>query len=67
MGQFRTMKRGDAYEVEEKDKNREWQVVSKCLTISEAKNVLKMLKLLEKELANERRAERRSRHTTNSR
>lgn len=47
--QRRTMKRGDAYEIEEKDKNHEWQVVCRCESIAEAKELLKTLRTLDKE------------------
>ena len=45
----RTMKRGEIYEIEERSKDRDWQVVSRCASIEEAKEILKMLKTLEEE------------------
>ena len=53
--QRRTMKRGEVYEIEEKDRNREWQVVCQCASIAEAKELLKTLRLLDKEEVNERK------------
>ena len=50
--QRRTMKRGEVYEIEEKDRNREWQVVCQCASIAEAKELLKTLRLLDKEEVN---------------
>jgi hypothetical protein len=48
----RTMKRGKMYEIEEKDNNREWQVVCRCETIEEAKALLRNLKVLDAEAKN---------------
>lgn len=48
----RTMKRGKMYEIEEKDNNREWQVVCRCETIEEAKVLLRNLKVLDAEVKN---------------
>ena len=48
------MRRGEIYEIEEKDRNREWQVVCRCGSISEAKELLKTLRVLDKEEVNEK-------------
>ena len=52
--QRRTMKRGEFYEIEEKDKNRDWQVVCRCSSIDEAKEILKSLRILDAEGKNEK-------------
>ena len=54
MTQRRTMRRGNVYEIEEKDSNREWQVVCQCYSISEAKELLKNLRLLDGEKKNDK-------------
>ena len=46
----RVMKRGEVYEIEEKIADGDWQVVCECLSISEAKELLKTLKTLEGEI-----------------
>ena len=54
MIQRRTMKRGDVYEIEEKDRSGDWQVVCTCDSIQEAKDFLKNLRLLDEEAKNEK-------------
>ena len=45
----RVMKRGEMYEIEEKIADGDWQVVCECLTINEAKELIKNLKALDGE------------------
>lgn len=47
--QWRVMKRGELYEVEEKISGTDWAVICSCATINEAKGILKNLKTLEGE------------------
>ena len=41
------MKRGDVYEIEEKERGGQWQVTCRCQTINEAKEIIKTLRKLE--------------------
>jgi hypothetical protein len=43
------MKRDDKYEIEERIGDGDWQPVCECLTIDEAKEILRNLRLLEEE------------------
>ena len=54
MVQRRVMKRGEAYEIEEKNRHGEWEIVSRVGTILAAKELLNNLKILDKEAKNAR-------------
>lgn len=47
--EYRTMKRGELYEIEEKIGDGQWAEVCQCSTTNEAKEVLKNLKTLDGE------------------
>lgn len=47
MRQLRTMKRGDAYEIEERIGDGDWMPIAERDSIEEAKNTLKALRALE--------------------
>ena len=50
----RTMKKGNVYEIEEKIGDGDFQPVCKCKTISEAKEMLKALRILDDEERDEK-------------
>lgn len=49
----RTMKRGEKYDIEERIKGGDWQPICECYSIEEAKEILKNLRTLDGEEANE--------------
>ncbi len=50
--EWRTMKRGELYEIEEKIGDGDWAVICQVSSINEAKEILKTLKALEGEEKN---------------
>lgn len=47
--EWRVMKRGELYEIEEKIGGANWAVICECATVNEAKGILKSLKTLDGE------------------
>ena len=52
---LRTMKRGESYFIEERFGNGPWESVCECHSIQDAKEMLKTLKLLDKEEKREKK------------
>lgn len=50
---LRTMRRGEVYDIEEKIGSGKWTPICECNSIHEAKEMLKTLKILDKEEVDE--------------
>lgn len=51
---LRTMKRGEIYDIEERIGGGKWTPICECHSINEAKDMLKTLKILDKEEVDEK-------------